>query len=239
MHAAPDSPPSWMTKPTDRFVLRWIKVHLSAPVSRRVAVVRWVRPWMVTVTAAGLGVSAGVSYGAGAPVVAAGLGAVGQILDGVDGQVSRITGRESSAGALLDSVLDRYADGAMVLGSVVYLQRSHPRWPRGLLWLLGGLALLGSNAVSYSAARAESLGFDGFPPTRASKGTRSAVNIVAAAATPVWSGSPLLSLLYLATHPNSTVVARLLRVARTQTAFMTPSGVPPATPPQTSPTAVR
>lgn len=239
MLTLPNDAPSWMTKPTDRFILRWIKVHLSAPVSRKVAVVPWVRPWVVTATAAGLGVSAGVSYGAGAPVVAAGLGAVSQVLDGVDGQVSRLTGRESSAGALLDSVLDRYADGAMVLGSVVYLQRSHPRWPRGLLWLLGGLALMGSNAVSYSAARAESLGFDSFPPTRASKGTRSAVNIVAAAATPVWSGSPLLSLLYLAIHPNATVAARLLRVARTQTSSAAPSGVVPAAPPKTPPAALR
>ncbi len=203
--------PAWMTKPTDRFVLRWIKVHLAAPVSRRLAALPWIRPWMVTVANAVLGTAGGMAYGAGHPAAGAVLAATAQIMDGVDGQVARLTKQESAGGAYLDSVLDRYTDGAMVVGSLAYLIQARPGWPRPALWLLGGLALLGSNAVSYSTARAEVLGLQMKTGTLASKGTRSAVNVAAALLARRWPGAPLLALTYLAVHPNAAVLSRLLR----------------------------
>ncbi|NLT36357.1 MAG: hypothetical protein GXX83_10735 [Gaiellales bacterium] len=166
---------------------------------------------MATVTNAALGTAGGIAYGGGHPAAGAVLAATAQIMDGVDGQVARLTKQESARGAYLDSVLDRYTDGAMVVGSLAYLMHARPEWPRTALWLLGGLALLGSNAVSYSAARAEALGLEVGWATRAGKGTRSAVNVTAALLAGRWPGATLLALVYLALHPNAAVLNRLLR----------------------------
>jgi hypothetical protein len=38
-----------MTKPTDRFVLKWIQCNLSARISPRLTGIEWMRPWMITV----------------------------------------------------------------------------------------------------------------------------------------------------------------------------------------------
>ncbi|UCE26138.1 MAG: hypothetical protein JSW52_07165 [Candidatus Coatesbacteria bacterium] len=43
-------PLDWRNKPTDRFVLRWIKRYLSAPVALLLKHVPFVRPWAVTGT---------------------------------------------------------------------------------------------------------------------------------------------------------------------------------------------
>lgn len=104
-----------------------------------------------------------------AGVVAASLGLVTQgrilaativitvccLLDVLDGSMARARGAASRFGALLDSTMDRIADGAL-FGSLAYWflvtdQR-----------LLGGVALLclvGGQLVSYVKARAEGLGF--------------------------------------------------------------------------------
>ncbi|HUU57237.1 MAG TPA: CDP-alcohol phosphatidyltransferase family protein, partial [bacterium] len=117
-------PLDWRNKPTDRFVLRWIKRYLSAPASLVLVRVPGIRPWMATAAAASLGTAAGVIFALGYGWQAGLVAAAGQILDGVDGQLARLTGRSSAAGALLDSVLDRVADGALVLGSAAYLVRT-------------------------------------------------------------------------------------------------------------------
>ncbi len=199
----------WQTKPSDRFVLRWIKVHLSAHVTPWLVRWGWPRPWMITLCAALLGVAAGIVFALGCGWLAGCIAALGQILDGVDGQLARLTQRTSRAGAFWDSVLDRYADGALLIGMLVY-QFPRSRFLPGWLFLtLGALALIGSNLVSYTSARAQSLGLDPGKPTLASKGTRTAVMILAAWGTLAWSAAPLLALVYLAIHPNLVVVARL------------------------------
>ena len=39
---------SWKTKPTDRFVLKWIKLNLSARITPRLLVWPWLSPWQIT-----------------------------------------------------------------------------------------------------------------------------------------------------------------------------------------------
>src|SRR5208283_438293 len=101
---------SWQTKPTDRFVLKWIKINLSAPITPLLVEFRWLKPWMITVASTVIGISSGLTLAVGWGFLAGLLAAAAQILDGVDGQFARFTGRESRAGAFLDSVLDRYTD---------------------------------------------------------------------------------------------------------------------------------
>ncbi len=109
-------------------------------------------------TVAGLGaslVAAGCFIGgqtrtAGCVLIVAGL------LDLLDGSLARASGQVTAFGAFLDSVIDRYSDMAVMLGIVVlYARMPHAR---GALLAMTGLA--GSVMVSYTKARAESIGVE-------------------------------------------------------------------------------
>jgi phosphatidylglycerophosphate synthase len=205
---------AWQTKPTDRFVLKWIKCNLSARITPGLVQVEGLQPWMITIAGSATAVLAGIVFAAGWGWLAGSLAACGQVLDGVDGQFARLTGRQSKAGAFWDSVLDRYADGAMVMGLGIYLYRLPFACPAWMLGVLAALALVGSNLVSYSSARGESLGLDLGPPTLAGKGTRTSVMILCAWGSLFWAGLPMAALVYLAVHPNLAVMGRLMRTLR-------------------------
>ena len=205
---------TWKTKPTDRFVLKWIKCNLSARITPFLIRHKWLCPWMITLASTVLGMIGGAIFALGVGWLAGLIFACAQVLDGVDGQFARLTERESPAGALCDSVLDRFADGAMVIGMSIYIARIAvmPLW---VLMVCGALALMGSNAISYSTARAETLGIDLGRPTLASKGTRSTVMILCAMGTVAWPSLPLVALIYLVLHPNLVVASRLIKAGRT------------------------
>ncbi|UCH78990.1 MAG: hypothetical protein JSU81_03300, partial [Candidatus Coatesbacteria bacterium] len=102
-------------------------------------------------------------------------------------------------------------------GMIAYLLR-HPLavpYYYVLVGVLGATALLASNLVSYTGARAGELGLPLPPkPTLASKGTRTTAMVVAALATPLWPAAPAAALLYLALHPGAAVGYRLYRALR-------------------------
>jgi soluble lytic murein transglycosylase len=93
---------------------------------------------------------AGQTKTAGLVLIVAGL------LDLLDGSLARASGQVTAFGAFLDSVIDRYSDIAVMLGIVVLYART-PN-PRGALVAMAGLA--GSVMVSYTKARAESIGVE-------------------------------------------------------------------------------
>ena len=102
---------TWKTKPSDRFILKFIKTRLSAPISRAlVRVAPGVPPIAITVAGTCIGIAGGIVFGSGHAVTGALLAAAAQIVDGVDGQVARLTNRMTVKGAFLDSVLDRFVD---------------------------------------------------------------------------------------------------------------------------------
>ena len=79
------------------------------------------------------------------------------VFDILDGALARATGRVSSFGALLDSVVDRVSEMVVLLGLLVFfIQRSTAE---GMVLVY--LALAASVMVSYLRARAEGLGIDG------------------------------------------------------------------------------
>lgn len=90
-----------------------------------------------------------------------GLGGVSLLLAGaldtLDGSLARRTGRQSAAGAFLDSVFDRTSDFLMHLGIWVYFRVHLPTLltPATLLLFFH---LHGSFLVSYARARGEGLG---------------------------------------------------------------------------------
>jgi peptidoglycan lytic transglycosylase len=76
------------------------------------------------------------------------------LFDLLDGSLARASGQATPFGAFLDSVIDRYSDIVVMLGIVVlYARMPHAR---GALLAMAGLA--GSVMVSYTKARAESIG---------------------------------------------------------------------------------
>jgi soluble lytic murein transglycosylase len=87
---------------------------------------------------------------------AGGLLALAGLCDLLDGALARVSGQATAFGAFLDSVIDRYSDLIVLLGIVVLFART-PH-VRGALVAMAGL--VGSVMVSYTKARAESIGVD-------------------------------------------------------------------------------
>jgi CDP-diacylglycerol--glycerol-3-phosphate 3-phosphatidyltransferase len=76
--------------------------------------------------------------------------------DMLDGALARSTGRVTQFGAVLDSTLDRLAEGALLLSILVIYAREQSILGVSIV----GVALLGSVLVSYIRARAEAIGLD-------------------------------------------------------------------------------
>ena len=86
------------------------------------------------------------------PILGGILVELASILDGVDGEIARLTGRTSRYGAFLDSMLDRIVDVAVIMASSIYLLGIlSPLYSQTLsLWFLSSSIL-----VSYLHARGE------------------------------------------------------------------------------------
>lgn len=80
---------------------------------------------------------------------------IGGLCDSIDGSLARNSGRASRFGALLDSSVDRYAEFAMLFGIGAFFLITRNYVSSAATFL----ALCGSFMVSYTRARAESLGF--------------------------------------------------------------------------------
>jgi CDP-diacylglycerol--glycerol-3-phosphate 3-phosphatidyltransferase len=120
---------------------------------------RKVNPNTLTTLGTLLTVAAGVVYAAGHIMTAGWIMAVTAFFDVVDGEVARRTGRCTVFGAFYDSTLDRVADGALMAGLTVFYATSplHHNIYMVVVCLCG---IIGTFLVSYTRARAESLGID-------------------------------------------------------------------------------
>ena len=146
-----------LTLPLDRlrlraFLTRWLEIPGARLLARL-----GLTPNVVTLL--GLALSGAAAYLAATDLlVPAGVVLlVAGIFDLLDGALARETGRVTSFGALLDSVTDRVSEAAVLLGVLVLaLDREDTA-----MAVLAFLALAGSVLVSYTRARAESLGVPG------------------------------------------------------------------------------
>jgi phosphatidylglycerophosphate synthase len=129
--------------------------YLYRPLSLRAANLlapTFVTPIQMTWVSALLFVAGAIAFGLGSYILGALLTLIGEIVDCIDGDLARITGRTSRWGAFLDSVLDRWTDAALILG-LAYSDMDS-------LGVAAGFALTASFLVSYTRARAQSLGVD-------------------------------------------------------------------------------
>lgn len=108
-----------LTKETDGPVSRLLNRPLSTRISMALAPLR-LSPDLVSLIAFLLGLGSAWLLATGRGVVGGVLVQAASIVDGVDGEVARLQLRASPRGALLDGVLDRLADAAILAGLGVW-----------------------------------------------------------------------------------------------------------------------
>jgi len=124
-------------------------VWALGPVERRL--LHRVSPTAITVISLVLCLATGAVVAAGWIYIGVWLYVAAGILDILDGRLARLGNRDTKAGALFDSVADRWGELAVFTGFAW--------WAHDSLWLLAVMAAIaGSMMVSYTRARAESLG---------------------------------------------------------------------------------
>ena len=123
------------------------------------------------------------------------------VLDALDGIIARIYGEATKFGGFFDSLLDRYADVAIICGIIL----------GGLTEISWGLAaLFGSLLVSYARARAEATGVLMESVGLAERAERIVILALASFISYVWLDALNWSVLLLAVLTNLTVVQRAI-----------------------------
>ena len=125
-------------------------------------------------------------------------------IDALDGATARARGDLSPWGAFVDSTVDRWSESVIMLGLLVHYTLNGATQESVLVLL----ALVGSFMVSYTRARAESLGFS------ASVGLLTRLERYLVLAPALVFGRPDLALWIIAPLANITAVQRILHVRR-------------------------
>lgn len=108
-----------LTKEADGPVARYLNRPVSTRVSMALAHLP-LHPDVVSVVAFLVALSGAWALAMGAAIGGALLVHAASVLDGVDGEIARLRIRASAAGALLDGVLDRVGDAAIVCGLALW-----------------------------------------------------------------------------------------------------------------------
>lgn len=96
-------------------VAKWLNRPLSLRVTA-MAASRGVTPNAMTWVSFGVALAGASAFAVGWPWLGGVLVQLASVLDGSDGELARIRLEESESGSLLDAVLDRYADAAVLAG---------------------------------------------------------------------------------------------------------------------------
>ncbi len=127
--------------------------RLGDPVAR-VLLQAHVRPNHLTVVGLGVSLAAATALARGSLRTGAVLLTLAGLFDFFDGSLARLANRVSRFGAFLDSVVDRYSDLVVLLGVVLFYHWAADT--AGLLLTL--ISVVGTVMVSYTKARAQSIG---------------------------------------------------------------------------------
>lgn len=179
--------------PVTQYLYRPLSLPVATVLARTSAT-----PMQVTwVSAVVMGAGA-VAFARGAYVMGALLTVAGVIADCADGDLARISGRTSRAGAFLDSVLDRWTDAAIILGLALSDQVR--------FGAVAGIALVAALLTSYTRARAQSLGVD-CPDGVGGRDARILTLVLAALFGFVYWGLLLVAVLGIVTSIHRTIKA--------------------------------
>lgn len=121
---------------------------------------RGVHPNAITTSGFVVTVMAGFLYGTDHVRTAGLFVLLGGAHDIFDGRVARLSGLQSKFGAFYDSVLDRISEVAVYIGLIsLYNQYEMSLLSIGMIYMIA-LAMAGSLMISYTRAKAETLGLD-------------------------------------------------------------------------------
>lgn len=202
---------SWQAKPDDRWIMKWIKINIAAKCTPKLLKYEWLQPWMITLLSSIMGMLAGLIFAVGWGFGAGCFAAAAELLDCIDGQFARLTQRETKEGMFWESILNRYSENVMLIGLVIYLTRIPGMMALELLIIIGVMALIGTNLISYSSSKAANLGIDLGKPAIVTKGIRVTTIVVCAWGSLSWPGLPVAALLYIAIHTNIVIAGHLIR----------------------------
>lgn len=145
-----------MPRGWDGVISRSVNRRVSVRIARLILRMKGdVSPNKLTVLSTATGLLSGLAFALGSPLVGGLLSQLASIMDGVDGDVARMSGRTSNLGSFLDAVTDRVADAFIIIGATVYLAAAYQAAGPLLPLLVGSVALASSMLVSYSRLRAE------------------------------------------------------------------------------------
>ncbi len=119
-----------------------------------------VHPNFITTSGFVVTVIAGVLYGVDHVRTAGAFVLLGGAHDIFDGRVARVSGLQSKFGAFYDSVLDRISEVVIYIGLIsLYNQYEMSLLNIGMIYMIA-LAMAGSLMISYTRAKAETLGLE-------------------------------------------------------------------------------
>lgn len=125
-------------------------------------------------------------------------------IDAIDGTMARLRGKATRFGAFLDSVSDRYSE-LFAFGGLLYY---YMQQDNALACLLAFIAAAGSTMVSYSRARAESIGYE------AKNGLMTRIERYIVLVPMLLINQPLIALWILAILTNFTALQRVWSVRK-------------------------
>jgi len=138
-------------------------------------------------------------------ILAATLLLLSGLFDALDGALARTTQTATPLGAYLDSLLDRYADAA-ILTAIIISGLCEPFW--------GLIALTGTLLVSYTRAKAESQNIKMETIGIAERPERILITATATIITYAWQPALNYAIILLAILTNLTVIQRTLHTQR-------------------------
>lgn len=204
-------------------------VRLIGPLAR-LLIAGGVHPNIITTVGTVVVIGSGVAFGTGAIRWGGILLLVSGIFDLLDGQVARNGGKMTAFGAFYDSTLDRLGEGAVFSGLIFYFLIGP--LPSNLKTGAVGAALVGliaSFLVSYTRARAESLGVE----NRVGIAARAERILLLGLPTLVFGAGPgrpgvvlFWIVVVLALVSAITVIQRVVHVARVARGAPPPSPIP-------------
>jgi len=203
------------TKSTDGVVSRYLNRKLSLPLSRLIVARRWpISPDAMSLTGFFIGIIAALLFAVGQPLGGGLVAQISAILDGCDGEIARLTGRQSRRGAVLDSILDRLADGGLIMGMTVFISGRAIANGRSPIWSLvwGFLALIGAYGISYSSAIARAMGYRDFPRAIAGRDARLFLIMLAGIVAAIVPSALVYFLIFLACSSFAELAWRLRRL---------------------------
>lgn len=146
-------PPELENRHDSKFLSRFLKewwYWVNTPIAKFLIAMRF-SPNIITFVGFAISCVAAFLFAEGLFGYAGWTMILGATFDMFDGKVARMTNQVSRSGAYYDSVMDRFGEGAVMLGLVAYFRYS---WV--LYFIVAGL--IGSMLVSYTRARGEGVG---------------------------------------------------------------------------------